>query len=147
MAEGSLASFITALTTLEATIDPGVLRVYPWRPPTIEAPAIYNWVLPSQSDIPATQIVRDTMNLSVRVVMPSSADLTEELAAMVKYFDLVRDVIDADLVQPAHSVLRGACHNARRTSSRTLTDVFNNIPYMVLELVIAAEFRRGFQPL
>lgn len=145
MAAGSIATFMDSLVALEQTIDPVNLNVYRWRPPTISTPAVYNWLLASPSDIPATQIVRDIMNFAVRVVVLIS-DIDEEEASVENYFDLVRNVLDQDLIEPSKSTLRSAAYHCHRSSARTLTDTFNEIPYMCLELVIAAEFRRGFSP-
>jgi len=142
---GSLTSFLDALTALEQTVDRGNLRVYRWRPAQIETPAVYNWLLPSPSEIPAAQIVTDTLNFAVRVVVPTS-DIEQEASTVEAYFDKVRDTLDADLIEPSKSTLRTAAYRSKRTTSRTLTDGFNEIPFMALELVIQTEFRRAFSP-
>lgn len=140
---GQLATFITALTALENTIDATNLTVYQWRPVTIQPPCVYNWILASPSDIPATQTVVDTMNFAVRVVVATS-DIDEEEASAAAYFDLVRQVLDRDLIEPHKSTLNQAAHYARRTTTRTLTDTFNEIPYLAMEFTVEAQFRNTF---
>lgn len=142
---GQLAAFMDALVGLEESADSEHLTVYRWRPVQIETPAVYNWILPSPSDIPATTVVVDTMNFAVRVVVDSS-DIDEEELSAEGYFDVVRDTLDRDLIVPSKSVLNVASHETRRTTTRTLTDAFNEIPYLALELVLQAKFRRYFTP-
>jgi hypothetical protein len=138
----SLAALLEALVGLEETIDPN-LRVSRWRPAGIEPPHLYNWINPSPADIPAVDIVRDQVNLAVRIIV-KPADIDDETASIEAYWDLARDVIDGDLVRPAESVLSPAAHMARRTTMRNISDRFNDIQYLGLELVIQAELRRRF---
>lgn len=138
---GSLGTFMDALVGLEATVDPN-LCVYRWRPTNVEVPAIYNWINPSPADIPAIGIVHDRLMISVRILVAAS-DLDEQTAAIETYYDEARDVIDADLIRPAESVLRAAAHETQRTTTRSVTDIFNDITYLGLELVLQVDLRRN----
>lgn len=142
MGLGSLETLMDALVPLEATINPA-LTVSRWRPVNINPPALYNWIVPSPVDIPAIGVVRDQVNLSVRIIVAAS-DVDEQAAAIEGFWDQARDIIDADLVEPSQSVLRTAAHMCRRTTMRNITDVFNEIPYLGLELVLQCELRRRF---
>jgi hypothetical protein len=132
-----------ALVALEGTIDPGNLRVDRWRPAKVDPPHLYNWINPSPAEIPAVDIVRDELNLAVRIIV-KPADIQDETAKLETYWDLARDVIDGDLVRPAQSTLRTAAHMAKRTTMRNISDRFGEIQYLGLELVIQAELRRRF---
>ncbi len=131
-----------ALVLLEQQIDPN-LRVSRWRPLNIDPPHLYNWIVPSPADVPAVGIARDELNVSIRIIVKPS-DIGEQTAAIESYWDKARDTIDADLVIPAQSVLQPAALMARRTSMRNITDVFNQIEYLGLELVLQMELRRRF---
>lgn len=139
---GYLSTFMDALVALEGTVDPK-LRVTRWQPNKVDPPHLYNWLLPSPADVPAVGIVHDRLMIAVRIIVKPS-DLVEEEAALEGYFDKARDVIDADLIQPAHSTLSGAAHEVRRTTTRAIAPVFNEIPYLGLELVLQADLRRRF---
>lgn len=140
---GSISALMDALVGLEETIDPGNLRVYRWQPAKIETPAIYNWIVPSQADIPAINLVRDQLELAVRIVV-SPSDPDEESARNERYWDLARDVIDGDLVRPSDSVLLPAAYMVKRTRSRNIVAIFNDVPYLGLELTLQCELRRLF---
>jgi hypothetical protein len=141
---GQRQDLITLLAGLEATIDPGI-TVYPLRPTTISTPAVYNWILTSPSEIPGTMEVKDTINIAVRVVVPTG-DLDDEGLAGLGFADLTADVLDADLMYPAKSVLRAVVHEATRTSQRTMTDWFDSIPYLAWEFVVKATLRKVIPP-
>lgn len=138
----SLRTLMDALTGLEQTIDPD-LHVYRWQPANIDPPAIYNWIIPSNADIPAIGLVRDQLELAVRIIVPPQ-DLEEQTEAIERYWDLARDVIDGDLVEPSKSVLMPAAYMARRTRMRNINVLFNNIEYLGLELTLELELRRLF---
>lgn len=140
---GSLTTLMDALVGLEGTIDPN-LRVDRWRPARIDPPHLYNWIQPSPADIPAIDIVVDQVNIAVRVIVKPQ-DIEDETAVMESYWDLARDVIDGDLIRPAESVLRVAAHMAKRTTMRNISDRFNDVQYLGLELMIQCELRRMFQ--
>lgn len=139
--QGSLVAFMTALTGLETGISPD-LRVYRWRPVLMpEVPAVYHWLSTSPADIPATHSARDTLNLAVRIAVRHT-DSDEEMAKVEAYYDQARDVLDHDFSTPSTSVLRPACLWAKRTTSRTALDTFNDVDVLILELGIQAELRR-----
>lgn len=146
---GHLGPFMDALAGpasapggLEGRIDPA-LTVHRWRPASIEAPALYNWINPSPADIPAVGIVRDELMIAVRIIVTPS-DLDEQTGAIETYYDEARDVLDADLIEPSRSVLSAAALMCRRTTTRSIIDVFNDITYLGIELVLAVELRRRF---
>lgn len=139
---GSLQTLMDKLVELEETIDPN-LRVSRWRPARIDPPHLYNWINPSPASIPAIDIVRDELNLAIRILVKPS-DIETETEAIETYWDLARDVIDGDLVRPADSVLRASAHMAKRTTMRNVSDTFNQIQYLGLELVLQVELRRNF---
>lgn len=141
---GQRADLITLLAGLEETIDPRI-TVYPLRPTTISTPAIYNWILTSPATIPATMTVEDTINVAVRVVIPTG-DIDDEALAGLQFADLTADVLDADLLYPAKSVLRSVVYEATRTSQRTMTDWFDSIPYLAWEFVMKATLRKVIPP-
>lgn len=143
MSAGDLAPFMDALVGLEETISDD-LTVERWRPYNPNTPLLYNWLLPSPAAIPATMTEQDTLNFAIRVVLRRT-DADETGAAVEQYYDLVRDVIDSDLIQPSQSQLRSVCHFAKRTSSRTVIDTFNEIDYLAVEFTLQAELRRQFQ--
>jgi hypothetical protein len=140
---GSIGTFMDALVTLENTIDAANLRVDRWRPTRIEPPHLYNWIVPSPADIPAVGIVHDQFNVAVRIIVPTG-EVDEITSSIESYWDLARDVIDADLIKPAHSTLSTAAHLCRRTSMRNIVDTFNQIDYLGLELSLQADLRRLF---
>lgn len=141
---GYLGTLMDALVGLENTISQD-LHVTRWRPLSVDPPHLYNWLVPSPADIPAVGIARDTLELSIRIVVPSS-DIDEQTAMLETYYDLARDVIDSDVIRPRESVLKTAAHKAERVRSRNILDTFNDIEYLGLELVLQVELRRTFSP-
>lgn len=141
----SLTAVMDALVGLEETISPGVLRVYRWQPANIEPPCVYNWIIPSDAKVAATMTVEDQIQMAVRII-PKPQDLDEQTAALEQYWDLARDTIDADLVEPSKSRLAGTCSQAQRTRIRNIVAEFNRIEYLGLELVIQITQQRIFSP-
>jgi hypothetical protein len=132
-----------ALVELEETISINNLTVDRWQPLKVNPPHIYNWLVPSPSDIPAVGIVHDRLVIAVRIVVkPRNPAL--QAADMENYFDLVRDTLDADLIQPSQSVLRAAAHETKRTNTRAINPMFNEITYLGLEFTLQADLRRRF---
>lgn len=131
-----------ALVGLEQTIDPA-LHVYRWRPTKIDPPALYNVLMPSPSDVPAIGIVHDRLMIGIRIVVPTS-DLDEVTASIETFYDQARDVLDGDLIEPRLSVLHASAHETKRTTTRSIVDVFNDVTYLGLELMLQADLRRRF---
>ena len=142
---GQRQDLISLLAGLEATVDPEI-TVYPLRPTTISAPAIYNQIIPSPATIPALMTVEDTINVAIRIVAPSTGDFNDEAAVALKYADLTADVLDADLMYPAKSVLRTVVYKATRSSQRSLNDRFDSIDYTAWEFVVKATLRKVIPP-
>ena len=137
----SLVAFMDALVTLEQSIPITDVEFRRWQPATVNPPTLFNFINPSPSTIPATHTVIDEMNIGVRLLTDPS-DVDEEQARLEGYFDAVVAVVDADLVEPSRSLLRGACHFATRRSTRQITVTINGATYLAWEFLIAAELRR-----
>jgi hypothetical protein len=139
----SLVAFMDALVLLEAEIDLPDLQRYRWQPPSgsVNPPTLYNFVLPSKSSIPATNIVVDDLRIGIRL-LTNPSDVDEEQARLETYFDELVGVVDLDLIQPSTSLLRGTCHEATRTGVRQLTVTFDGATYLAWEFTIAASLRR-----
>ena len=137
----SLVAFMNALVTLEASIAIQDLEFHRWQPATVNPPTLYNFVNPSQTTYPATNTVLDELRIGVRLLTDPS-DVDEEQARLEGYFDTLVGVVDADLIHPHQSVLRGTAHYATRSSVRQLTVTINGATYLAWEFGITAELRR-----
>jgi hypothetical protein len=137
----SLKAFIDALVTLEASIPITDVDRHRWQPASVNPPTLFNFVLPSRTSYPATGTVLDEINIGIRL-LTNPSDVDEEQARLEDYFDALVGVVDADLIHPDRSVLRGTCHYATRTSVRQMTVSFNGATFLAWEFGITAELRR-----
>lgn len=130
-----IANVWAGLVAIEQTIDP-VLRVYPDRPATIELPAVYNVLLPSQTDRPDVCTINDRVRIAVNVAV-RHADIDEDHPDLRALFDQTLDALDQEIANPAPF----GANAARREGIASSADLFNEVPVLAWQAVL--EIRVG----
>lgn len=139
---GSLRLFMDALVAVEETVHPD-LRVYRWRPRTIELPAIYNWVPDAPFEQRDLTRFRDTLTVLSRVAVRHS-DVDDEMVKVEEYADAFRERLDAEFHQ--NQPLEGAATRVIRTGMGTVLDTFNEIDVLCVEFRSQAQLDRLITP-
>lgn len=148
----SLAYLIEQLVALEqrvaaqAATDHGMtVRVYPWRPPTIEPPAIYNWLSPSTAEFRDTtsHSREQTFNIAARCAVPNT-DSDEQMSRLAKLGDTFREVVEAAIVLP--QPLNDAAKWIDLPTVAMVPDEFAGQPYLALEFAVSARQKRMVTP-
>lgn len=147
---GSLTLLMQEVVALEELVnveldDPSYdsiekLRVYEWRPQTIQLPAIYNWTgATSPYERRTVAHGRDELSLLIRVVVRHT-DSAVEMRRLTSYIDALRHVVDRELAhgQP----LGGYPQKADRTGMRLIEDKFNQVVALGAEFPISVSMDR-----
>lgn len=135
-----IANVWAGLVAVEQTIDP-VLRVYPDRPATIELPAVYNVLLPSQTDRPDVCTINDRVRVAVNVAVRHT-DTDEDHPDLRALFDKTLDALDQEIANPAPF---GAVR-AKREGIGPAPDSFNEIPVLAWQAVVEVVVSGTFNP-
>lgn len=126
---GSLRDLMDQIEALERAVSDEV-RVYRWRPSgSLQAPAIYNHLLPNRTDVTDPCRVRDEIHLAVRLAV-SNTDPEQHMGQLENYADLFRATFDP--VLQGHGRPFGLT-TARRIAMGTVLDEFNQVPYIAIE--------------
>lgn len=143
---GSLASFMNALVALEQSAAAQILsessidmRVYRWRPNTIELPALWNWMGPSPYEQRDLSRFRDTLTILTRVGVRHT-DVDEEMAQLELIADGFREVADPALA--SWRPLSGSATATIRRGMGMAVDRFNDVPVLCIEFSIEARMDR-----
>jgi hypothetical protein len=145
---GSLTSLMDGLTTLQATVKDHPLlagfdeplNLYRWQPNAIELPGLWNWMLPSTSEIKDLASMRDHVNISTRIGTRMT-DVGDRMNFLEAAADAYRAVIDPSFWdgQTTPPALKGYATWALRTSMQTFSADVGGVP------VIGFEFIQNFQ--
>jgi hypothetical protein len=96
-------------------------------------------------DQPSIGEVRDTITIAARVAIPYS-DVTDEMASLEQYADIFRGLVDGELLKamtsPGGGPLGGTVTRAWRSGINTVSESFNNINALAIELPIVCQLRR-----
>lgn len=152
---GSLKALMDGLVDLENEVIAAILEEtgdqvhgYRWRPrgSEIELPALYNWLAPSAPmDEPSVAEVRDTVTIAARLAIPYSTP-QDEMATLEQYADIFRALVDPKLHNATTTEgirpLGGAATRAWRSGIFTVSEAFNDISALAIELPIVCQLRR-----
>ena len=152
---GSLKALMDAIEALEREVVTTIktetgedVHLYRWRPrgSNVEFPALYNWLPPSSPmDQPSIGEVRDTLTIAARIAIPYS-DTVDEMAQLEQFADIFRALVDPALLKamtsPGTPPLQGAATRAWRSGMNTVSESFNTINALAIELPITCQLRR-----
>lgn len=138
---GQLATFMTALKELNASVHPD-LRAYVIRPRgQIDSPAVYALIPEGTFDRLDTQNGQDELTVAVRIAV-NRTDPEEEAAELLRFTDLYLETIDAALWNDPP----GGADECKRLGIRTVPEAFNGIEYLAIEFPIRVRLMRGLHP-
>lgn len=143
---GSLTSLMTGLVALQATLPDHPLldgteplRLYRWRPANPDLPALWNWMVPSTSEMHDTASIQDTFTIVTRIGM-RYRDTDERMADIEAYCDAYRALVDPSFwnAQTTPPVTAAYATWAIRTSCQLFSEEFGSF------LAVGVEFTQSF---
>ncbi len=136
-----LVELIEGLVAIEEQVAARILADYgdevvvvPLRPASINPPAIFNDLRPSQMDAIDTLVDRDTVIVAARIVVPFT-DLPANHWQLLRYADCFRHVADPAF-KDTSSPLGGA--HVRRTGLQGAIDDIGGLTLLAIEFPIRA---------
>lgn len=146
--KGSIVGFMDELVAWEQTVNPDELRVYRWRPLTVDVSrggAIYNWLAPASFEWRDVSNVRarDVLNLSVRIAVRFTDD-QDSMRRLERHVDEFREAADVAFrsVEPIGVHAKWV----DRTAFQPTVDTFNEVDYLAFEFTLTAWLDRIVTP-
>lgn len=139
---GSITSLMDSLTALQVLLPTQVivegsepLHLYRWRPNTPDAPALYNILLPSTSEIRDLSRIRDTFRVATRIGV-TLTDYDQLMGDVEMYVDAYRALVDANYWDGSQTPqpLRNSATWAIRSSIQSMGDDFGSVTLLGFEV-------------
>jgi hypothetical protein len=138
--QDSLRSFTALMRAWRGLLDlvaaEADLTAYTWQPRTMpQLPAIWNWLLPSTTEVRDTARIRDTVNLLCRIGFDHSEDGDDQLETLAPVVDVFRQIVDPHLWTPRTAdnvVLQGTAYKAQRTGWQMESLEMSGAPVLVV---------------
>jgi hypothetical protein len=139
---GSIVSLMDALVAVQEQVPteiegfPEILSCYRWKPDQGDLPALYNWLLPSTSEMKDLSRIRDAIGISTRIVVGAQDTLEDKMPFVEAVADAYRAVLDAaswnGMRTPANG-LGSATTWAIRASMQSCVDTLGTVPVTGIE--------------
>lgn len=152
---GSLRAIMDVLEPLENRIRDydgcNDIRVYRWQEPSMQAPALWNWIAPSPFVQRDTSRFQDIITLVINIGYTHNEEADQQMLRFELVFDAARDLID-NALWTSKSVngvgpLNGTVTSAVRTSMSGPSEVdVNTIPWSVVQFPIQLTLNRRISP-
>jgi hypothetical protein len=144
---GSLTALIDGLVALQATVPAhpllagfqDTLTCVPFRPDQADPPVLYNWILPSSSEMKDLSRVRDVINVSTRIGIRFT-DVADRMAFVLAAADAYRAIVDPSFwdgqrVPPATA---GYATWLMRTTMQSFSETIGSTPLVGIEFISTA---------
>jgi hypothetical protein len=141
---GSLTSLMNGLVALQATLPnapalagvPYALSLSRWRPNQADLPGLWNWILPSSSEMRDLSRIRDTVNISTQIGIAFS-DVEDRMGFVESVADAYRGLVDAQFwngsTQPPAT--KGYTTWAARTQMQSFSSDIGGVPVVGIEFI------------
>lgn len=143
---GSLTSLLDGLVALQAALPTHPLMAnqeytltpYRWQPNVADFPAIWNWLLPSTSEMRDLSRVRDSVNISTRIGI-SFADAEDRMPYVEACADAYRALVDVSFWNgsspPPRTANPAYATWAIRTAMQTFSAEIGGVPCIGIEFI------------
>jgi hypothetical protein len=143
---GSLTSLMNALVAIQAEVPgelegfPELLTCYRWKPDQADLPALYNWLLPSTNEMRDLSRIRDSINITTRIVVGMQDTLEDKMPFVEAAADAYRAILDSnfwDGMRTPQSGMGAAVTWAARSSMQSCVDTLGTVQVTGIEITQA----------